>query len=78
MSSTHMSIHSVASVEFKKRFVSNGRCRSLVIKSVNFDGGAQEIEISLFGNTEDLELLPRAADFIDCDQRDAGDEGGAA
>jgi len=53
-----MSIHRVTKVELCKSYASNGNSRTIRITD---EGGEQEI--TLYGNTDALDALPKSDDF---------------
>lgn len=55
-------IHEVDSVELAVEYLSNGNSRTLRIMH-----GGGELELLMYGKTESVALLPRAADFKNYD-----------
>ena len=56
-------IHGVKRIELATAFPSNGSCRTVRIVGEDCHGNAYTNEITVYGQTEDLDALPRAKDF---------------
>ena len=65
--SVHMSIHNVVSISLASRARKNGNSRMILIEATDHKGQSVRHELRLFGNTDDLEALPKTPDFIDHD-----------
>ncbi len=56
-------IHNVTRIELSVAFPSNGNCRTFRIVSEGHDGNEIATDITVYGQTDVLDQLPRATDF---------------
>lgn len=61
--SMDIGIHNVTRIELSASFPSNANSRTLRITSENWKGETSVVEMTLYGNTDDLDRLDRAKDF---------------
>lgn len=65
MAITGFHVHDVIAVELAGTYLSNGNSRTIRITTRDFQAHEATLEITLFGATEAVDALPRAADFYE-------------
>jgi len=59
----NLSIHDVTAIEIVSAFPSNSNSRCIRITSKDFTGVESTVELTVYGDTDVLDALPKAADF---------------
>ena len=59
----NISIHRVVRIELSRTFLDNDNQRTVRIVYTKYDGTEFSSEITVFGETESLDALPKADDF---------------
>lgn len=57
------SIFQVTKIELASTFIENGNSRSIRITSKTLDGNEQILDLTVYGDTEAADALPKSADF---------------
>lgn len=65
-----INIHKVTKIELLRACPSNGNSRTIQITCKTFDGRNVKHSLTLFGNTNSLDLLPRLKEFCIFDKND--------